>query len=740
MTLFASILLTMTAFAGALDGDPGWTRDPSLVPWETMTTAGDGARQPARTAAEVARRRALAKTALDRAGTSNADRARALAELGDLFRDEARIVLQQDANDPWRVPLRTSPAWLQLELAARRYAEALALDPASVDGEGRLSLLQAVIAARLDDEGTFDETVRIIRTYRGTPYVEMAKLAVGDHHQRTGDLDRARAAYRLVRGYRDVELASYARYRLASVHAAAGEHAAATGLLQEIVAEPNPGPLLDMLRDAARSALANELARDLPLLDLVRWIDGACPRDDHACRRDVRSAAADTLARARDDRGEAWLRTVDATPELAERLDDRLALARRMLADEPVETVLLAAEDTCSPTDDPCRAEQAHAVMRFYDLAADPDGGWLPSYLRLPRMRGRPDVQRAAATLARTRRPPSAELAAFETLCAPSDAGCLATIRTHLRALYARLDRLNDAAWMRFVEEGLPLGDDSASAAHGQQLVRTRARAPALYRAFVATCADAACRAETIDLLVGYFVAIGEEDEADWLVAIQALPTLPIAPPMRDALREAAIAGHDARTTLLAMLATCGVPTRECFDEANRGASTFFRAAGRHADNHALDPYGFLATTGIDPRIFPDLIVGVLDDRPVAELLAIIETRCAGLPDACGPRARAGLAAYYGVIERHADRLTVERLDAGPDLGAWGRLEPAFLRVVRTATDPREASDRAADLCTLDGDACRRTLREALVAWYEAQGRPDDARIARAAARAAAEK
>ena len=249
-----------------------WTRAPDLVPWETMTTSGDPGRTPAYDREQLRARRVQIRAALDKAGTTPTERAAALMELGDLFRDEARLVLAEDAADPLRIPLRTTPAWLQLEFALRQYEEATATDKGAVDGDGRLTLLKAVIARRLGEDDGMDDITQVIRSYRGTPYVEMAKLAVGDHHFATGDLDAARQAYRSVRGNRDPELSAYARYRLASIHARTGEADKAREILEELLEEKVPGPFSDMLRDAARSAMANHRASEDGLLELLPWL------------------------------------------------------------------------------------------------------------------------------------------------------------------------------------------------------------------------------------------------------------------------------------------------------------------------------------------------------------------------------------------------------------------------------------------------------------------------------------
>lgn len=736
--LIIACVFAMLALLGAAQAEEPaeglrWTRDPALVPWETMTTSSDHERVPATNQKDLIERREVVKSSLARREITDKQRAAALVELGDLFRDEARMVLQQDASDPWRIPLRTSPAWLQLELAARWYAEALLVHPQSVDGEGRLTLLQAVIANRLGKGDTFGNYVQVIRTYRGTPYVEMAKLAVGDHHFETNDLRRARAAYRMVKDNRDPELAGYARYRLASVHAALGEHDEARALLEELIQADSRGPLMNMLADAARSALANQLARELSLPEMITWLHGACPRGDRACARDVRAAAADTAARIGDDRADAWLRTVDAVSFPDDGLTDRLDLARLMLAEAPVMEVLFAAEGICGPKDMSCKADLAHAVMSFYDEAADPDGEWLKGYLRLPRIKGRPEVQRLTASIAQSPRPPEVELDAMEGLCPPSDTLCKAELRVHLRAMWSRLDRLHDAAWLRFVDEPLPVPGGQRERSLAMRLVRQRSPASTMLRELSVPCAgDEACEDDLFEILVGYFAAIGEEPEAAWLIALKTLPAMPIPDVRRQALREAALAGHSGLQILEAVLETCPEPGPRCLDESRIATQAFLRAASRHRDSAEVRRIARLTERAVPLPTFQVLLQAALHDPPTGEVLEGIAKACAGQEPECGPDARTALARWYEELERFADRKAVVQLDAPPALGAYERLGPAFVRLVRTATDAREAAQRVERLCPVGDAECPVVLRQALIGWYEARGQLDEARSIRA--------
>lgn len=725
--------LGLTASTGAFAAEDGvaivWTRDPDLVPWETMTTSGDPDRTPARTRADLQRRRSRVHAFLDDTTRSQAEHAAALAELGDLFRDEARLVLQDDANDPWRIPLQTSPAWLQLEFALRWYGEAVEKDAGAVNQDGRLTLLRAVIASRLGQDESFDDYVQVIRSYRGTPYVEMAKLAVGDHHFRHGDLERASKAYRMVRGNREPELSAYADYRMASIHAARGEPERALPLLVALVESDRPGPMFAMLRDAARSAMSNHLAADRGLVEMIPWIAEACPPEDRACDRDLRSAASDTYARLGEDRADAWLRTVDALEPIRGQVATRVDLARSMLSEAPPMEVLLAAEGVCAATDDPCRAEAAHAVATFYDEIGDPGGAWLQSYVRLPRMNGRPDVHALTARIAREARPPSQELAEAEALCDGADRACQALLRTHLRAVWGRLSRLHDAAWLGFVDTPPPIPGPPDAELTMKRLVRDRADARKALEELAPGCGtDADCRDELFELLVGYYAATGMENEANWLIALKMLPELPLPTPRREALRQAALAGDDATTTMRALLETCETLTPNCFETSRVGAEAFLRTAARHAEAVVIRDLGALSRHAVPAAVFPVLVDIALTDTRAPEALARVEAACAGgVPD-CGADARAVLTDWFEERGLHLDARQTRQVDAAPDLGPYSRLTPAFLRVARTSPDPVEAAGRVQGLCPATAAACPGILKQALADWYEARGQVQDAR------------
>lgn len=728
--LAATLIVLSTTSASAGQDVVSWTRDPDLVPWETMTTSGDPDRTPARTRADLTRRRAAVRSYLDTGGRSPKERAAALVELGDLFRDEARLVLQQDAADPWRIPLRTSPAWLQLELALRWYDEAQRTDRGSVDADGRLTLLKAVLMSRLGQGDSFDESVQIIRSYRGTPYVEMAKLAVGDHHFRRGSLDKARTAYRLVRENRDPELSGYARYRLASVHAALGDADKARVILEDLLDDDSPRPLMVMLRDAARSALANHLASEQSLTELLPWLAKSCPPGDDACVRDLRAAAADTYASIGDDRADAWLRTVDASPPLASDLATRMALARRMLADEPVYDVLFAAEDACAPDDPMCLAEQAHAVASYYDEIADPDGGWLMEYVRLPRLADAPEVQRLMARIARAPERPEAELADMEALC--DDDACVRRLHTHLRVCWGRLSRLHDAAWLHFVDEPPPVpGPPDAELAAGR-LVRSRATAREMLAELEPGCgSDTACVDELFEILVGYYAAVGQEREASWLIALKTLPELPIPDARRDALRAAALEGADSLATLGALLETCERLDPKCFAQSRVASEVFLRAAARHGDAATLAQLAVLTDRAVDEVVFPTLVDIALTEVHAGEALALVESACEGRPLACATDARQVLGQWYEAQGWFADRRQVHDIDDAPSLGAYGRLTPAFMRVIRTSDDPVDAAARVEALCPTTALTCPSVLRDALADWYDEHNQLEAARQVR---------
>ncbi|MFT7519834.1 MAG: hypothetical protein ACI9MC_001978, partial [Kiritimatiellia bacterium] len=502
--------------ASAVAGPVNWTMDPDLVPWETITVAVDGGRTPARSREDVQRRRARVNEFLQGSRTDR-ERAAAFAELGDLFRDEARLVLQQDAANPWRIPLRTTPAWLQLELALKWYDQSSDTAVISADSDGRLLLLKAVLRSRLGMGEPFDDYVTVIKNYRGTPYVEMAKLAVGDHHYRHGRLDKAEKAYRLVRTHRDVDLSSYARYRLASVYARRGDGDQAEQILVDLAKSERPGPLSDLLRDASRSALANHLAQHQSLPAMLDWLAGVCDPLDDACQRNTRQAAVDGYEQAGDERAAAWLRTVDAVPLVNADPSLRVALAGRMLADEPVIDVIFAGETLCPQADDACRAEVALAVAEYYEEIADPDGAWIMDYARLPRVPGRPDAARLSAALLTKPTSPEKELAAFEALC--TKAVCAEVMRRHLRVSYGRLSRQMDAVWLQMVEHPPVVPGGEQNQRRMQDLVSQRASARESLDALEPNCVDAACRDTLFVTLASYYAETGQDRQASWLMA-----------------------------------------------------------------------------------------------------------------------------------------------------------------------------------------------------------------------------
>lgn len=707
-----------------------WTRAPDLVPWETMTTSGDPDRVPALDRQALRERRLKIRAFLDSGRADPRERAAALAELGDLFRDEARLVLAEDAADPLRIPLRTTPAWLQLEFALRQYDEAVNADAGAVDGDGRLTLLRAVIARRLGESDGLEDALSVIRTYRGTPYVEMAKLAVGDHHFATGDLEAARSAYQKVRSNRDRELSAYAEYRLASIYARTGQADKARDILQNLLEDTDPGPFPDMLRDAARSALTNHLAAERPLIELLPWLHQACSVYDDACVAELRTAAADTYHRRGNLTADAWLRTVDATPLVARDLDTRLTLAALMRDEAGSVELLQAAEDLCPPNRAMCRAEMAHAVASFYAETGDPEGTWLQDYVRLPRLPDRPDVQRFVARVTREPGRPTQELADIEALC--RDDACMRRMHQHLRIVWGRLSRLHDAAWLHFVDEGIPLPGPPDVELRARELVRARAPAPDMLRELEPLCAGArACEDELYELLVGYYAAVGQDSEASWLIAYKTLPELPIPEARREVLRQAALAGSDGPTMLGELLTTCEVVDPVCFSTARVAAETFLRAAARHRDAVEVADLAVVNAREHELAVFPVLVRVVLEDLSSTAALEAVETACVDRPGTCGAQARATLVDWYESQGRYAEASAVARIDAPPDLGEWDRLAPAFLRIARTSPDGADAAIRVTRLCPVTAPACQDALLDALALWYEGQGRPDDAAAVR---------
>jgi hypothetical protein len=542
---------------------------------------------------------------------------------------------------------------------------------------------------------------------------------VADRDVRDGAVGEARSGYKSVRDSKD--LASYAQYRLAGLLAADGEADRARQMLQLLADDRSPGPFTAMLRDAARSALANHQATDRGLVQVIPWIDEICPPGDVACRRELRAAAADTWRRAGDVRSEAWLRTVDAADPLEGNPGVRLDLARNMVSGLPAFDLVMAAEAACSGPDGRevrpgCRAEMALAVGNFHDQAGDPTGSWIQGYARLPRL-DRPDVQREVANLVRQPGPPDRELAALDALCKPNEPACTARLHTHLRAVWSRLDRVHDAAWLHFVDSPPPWpGIDEAVA---QGLVRMRAPARTVLGSVDPACTrEPTCAQDIHPLMVGYYAAIGEEAEAAWLIALQGIDELPLSEAGRLALRDAAMRGLGGAEMARAVIRTCPAYTAPCFATSRVAAEAFLRAAQRVPEANEAAKFGVLSDFRIVEPAWTPLIEVLVGDLDARTALAKVTSACGSDPS-CGIEARAALAAWYAEMGRPDQERMVLAVDRTVELGAWEPVRDRLLRVLYTAPDEATARARIPDLCPVGSADCQAVLGEAVRAWYQ---------------------
>ena len=293
---------------------------------ETLATVIDGKRKQARSLKEIERRRRALLRSLDGIREPR-ETVESMVEMGDLYRDEARLVLVGEFDQEERLVLRTSPAWLQLEAALEWYRRAREAGPGVAEGldRGRLALVEAVTLTRLGrSREAFAAYANIVRSYRRTRY---ADFALGDHHVRTGNEVKGRRAYGVVAGSRDRDLDVYARFRLAHLDALAGDEESATEGLEKLVGEAPGSPLQAMVRRGVLTALAVHRAEELSLTELVDWMEERCRSEHPSCVRELRAASADQLEEVARDRAASWLRNVDRLSFLVGRFETRRQVA-----------------------------------------------------------------------------------------------------------------------------------------------------------------------------------------------------------------------------------------------------------------------------------------------------------------------------------------------------------------------------------------------------------------------------
>lgn len=709
-----AVVVAVLSGAGSAQAESvDWTVDPVSIPWETLSMVPDQHREPARTHDQVHERMQAIQERLRAGDLGPNEHAQALVEMADLFRDEARIVISEDFHADPRIPLKVSPAWLQLELSLKWYRQAHDKHGATVDPDGRLALLRAVTNSRLgQDSNSLLSYAEVIRTYRRSPYADVAKLAVGDHHFRRGDTVRAAKAYRLVRNHRIRELAAYARFRLAHLEALEGDSDKAVGALAQL-AEPMQGSLLEMMiADGARAAIGYHLAASAPIEDLVAWQAEACLDRGERCPDETREAAVTGYTAVGADNDAAWLGEMDR--ELARHVgvQRRIELAAHRHTDADTLGALGAVLEVCPVDDAECRVDVTGALADFYEEADRSEGAWVIDFQQLPKFKSRPDLDWELAKVAKERTEAHEALAALESKCGEDDA-CRETSRRHLLRAMELQWRGHDARWLRWV--GMP--PVVPGVPHEMMVATVRDRATA-EDAVARMCGGSGCEPGTLDVLAAYYGDIGLEADARWLSALASLPSTGradvdaiVASVSRDDL--------DARPALAVVSERCA--SDGCVAAALAGLERHFVAA--------LNPRALLLLAPLmdyadDPMLLGALVHVIGNDLDAADAVDHLESRCAPDDVACSSTGRAALTGWY----RHFGDLVTSREIAGmPVIAGRPQLSAALRDVVRDDPDPQDALERLQSACDESDADCPWAAANALSEHYERAGRPEDA-------------
>lgn len=712
----------------ALASDPGssfvWTRSAERLPWETLTRALDVERIPAADRQTLVARKQDIRPRLDDPRLTDSERAAALVSLGDLFRDEARLVLEADRTSDWRVSVDITPAWLQLEFALEYYDEAIALRPEILDTDVRFMLTRNLVARRLGQLERGPSSKRWIKMARGTPYMDVARVAVADSAYRDGDLDGARAGFRGIRRGRSPGLSLYADYRRADLLARSEELAKADSLLQAVIEAESVGVFYALLREEALSATADHRAFELGVGEVIRWLSTACRDGDAFCVLQLRYAASESMRRRRLVKEAEWLGTVDDLELLRSDIDFRVKLATFASQDARPADLLSMMLKRCPARDAACHITMVHSLWQYFAGASDARGDWLREYLRVPLMLERPEVQQLVRRYLIAPKAPLEELQAFDALC--SEPACRTEVRRHLRMVWSRVGRLHDAAWLHFVEDGIPVpGPDEADLV--ARRLATERKGP---REMIATlrgyCASEAEVQELLQLLVGYYAAIGADLEADWVVAWMRIGELPASELEREALRQALLDGTDGLGAVAVLIRECAGDDGACVGRARASVEGFLRFAGRHGQATIVRALSVTDEVPVSVTVRRALVELMVRGDAIDEALQVIEATCDVEGASCGERARRAFGAWLDATGDTEGASRVRAVDEQPDLGVYAEFLPEFLRLARTAPTGRVAAERVVLLC--DGDAaCQDSLLDALALWYEAQGRPVDA-------------
>lgn len=699
---------------GSVRADEGtrWSMDPGGIPWETVATVADDGRTIATTHADVEARLRETQERLAAPDLTHEERVGLLVEMGDLFRDDARVVIAEDFEANPRYAFRTSPAWLQLELSLGWYEKARQEDAALADVNGRNTLLMAVVGARLDGQDTFDDVTSVVRTFRGTPYIELARAAVGDHLLRVDDPERAKAAYRGLRGSN--ELSDYARLRIVEAGGALADDGKSAESLVDLARNQDDALMARMVAATARTVLASQVAPSMSVAELIVWGQALCG-DLVRCEREVAFAAADGYLAVGDDAASAWLREID--PIVTRLAPTRRAeLAAFATGSEPSESFLRALRGLCSDEDPACRADVVHHAASWYEDSGNAEGAWIAELRRLPGFPDHPDMEDALIDIVR-KQPSAPEALRMLVERCGADADCGERARAGLLAYYDGTWRAHDARWLRWVAEAPPFqGADPLACA---RIVRERLGPDAAIALLVDDPA-APVVAARIRLLAAYYRDIGESAFAG---AVDAWAVVGAPGPSRDLLAGVITDRLDAVGAMTRIADVCKNDDY-CVVSSVDAARSYYLGSGQAGAAEAL-PRGFdVASQAV-------LVRGVGADVRGEPMTAAVIGACPPGDVGCADANRRALAAWY---ERRGMVLEAKVARESYAIAGW---EAVGVGVQGALRQPGGAAGPLGVIASLCGDdaSCAADARDALAAWYEARERHEDARSVRTAPR-----
>ena len=640
------------------------------------------------------------------------------------------MIIEQDSADPWRIPLETSPAWLQLEQALAWYDQALTLDNEVRDPGGRTTLLRALTLNRLNHhQQAFDELVLLLRTRKQPVITAMAILAVGDHHFREGRYKKARTAYRMVRKNRNAELAAYATYRFASCYAVNGESARAEELLHSLLEQPPTTPLLRLIRVASASALSNHVALYQPLKRWIELTHDLCEPGDDACRLDVRQSAIASY----DERGQhhwsAWLSTVDTMPQLEADRSTRIQLAE-IGFNGSARDLLHVAESTCAQRDIACQREYSHQIARYHEAIQSPDAGWLIQYERLPKLAGKPAINQRLGLIVQEPENPRVELQELEALC-NGDSSCLVDVRIALGRAYSTSWRLMDARWIYLLDSPVVIEGQPVATALLDQVTRLRLAGPEALDQFESSCDTVSCIASATEALFNTYEQTGQRKGVAFLLAHEFAPTLPLPSQQRAIATQVVRESIAAPEALDRMLQSCAEVNQSCFVDVRGALEVLYRIADSPSDANWLANLAILGELEIPYQSFVTFLATATEELHAEDAMDRIEPSCPPMESSCIPIVHLALVGWYENQEQWMDVRSMRHQLQFPPLRGYSKVRRLFSVIADQDPPPKEALNLLIARCPVNHNPCHRAAASALAEWYAQSNRMHDARLIR---------